>query len=473
MSGTTGSRLRAAFAALGLAAAAAGAAATPASAAPVVTLVSDTQLDAHGVYFVSFDGLVNNESFQQDGILTFAGFQYTAWYTASRSAVVARRQLPSGAWQQAVLPHALSVSDSHNVISMGVSPSDGRLHVAMDTHDSPVFYVRSVAGLASAPGSHPWSAVDFGPVQRTLDGVDLGSITYPQFVVTPERTLQLSFRTGSSGNGTNELAEYDGSAWHRLGKWSASTGSWTSTNGVVSTTRNMYLHGLTYAPSGRLHAAFTWREVNSAVMCSSGGLSNHDTGYVFSDDRGRTWRNNAGQVVGATGGQQVSVTSPGLVVDPLDPNHGLINQESQAVDSTGALHVLISYVPGRFTQCVTNYAAQRTANGRTFHLVRAANGTWTKTEIPVAPGSTQRSRLVFDRADTAYVIMPGIRIVAATSASGWSDWTTVFQPTLGAFGEVDVDTSRVASAGVLSVLYQRSSSGTTSSPVRVADLHLG
>ncbi len=236
----------------------------------------------------------------------------------------------------------------------------------------------------------------------------------------------------------------------------------------------MYLHGLTYGPSGRLHAAFTWREGNGGVLCSSGGLANHDTGYVFSDDRGRTWRNNAGQLVGSTGGQLVSVTSPGLVADPLDPNHGLINQESQAVDSTGALHVIISYVPGRFTQCVTSYAAQRKANGRTFHLSRASNGTWSKTEIPIPSGSTQRSGLVFDRADNAYVVMPFGRIVAATRASGWTDWTTVFfQPGLGVFGEVDVDTARVASSGVLSVLYQRASSGTTPSPVRVADLQLG
>src|SRR5438876_8506733 len=74
-------------------------------AAPGVSLVRDTQLDATALYFVSFDGLVNNESFQQDGILTFAGFQYTAWYTADRSAVVARRQVPSGAWEKVVLPH--------------------------------------------------------------------------------------------------------------------------------------------------------------------------------------------------------------------------------------------------------------------------------------------------------------------------------------------------------------------------------
>jgi BNR repeat-containing family member len=474
VSATVGSRIRGALVALALAAAASGAAVTPGAAAPPpVTLLSDTQLDATGIYFVSFDGLVNNESFQQDGILTFAGFQYAAWYTASRSAVIARRRLPSGAWERAVLPHTLSVDDSHNVISLGVSPADGRLHVAMDTHDSPVFYLRSEAGLVTAPDAHPWSAAAFGAVQRTLGGVDLGSITYPQFILTPERTLQLSYRTGSSGNGTNELAEYDGNAWRRLGRWSASTGSWTSTNGVVSTSRNMYLHGLTYGPSGRLHAAFTWREGNSAVLCNQGGLTNHDTGYVFSDDRGRTWRNNAGQLVGATGSQLVAVNSPGLVVDPLDPNHGLINQESQALDSTGAPHVLISYVPGRFTQCVTSYAAQRRASGRTFFLSRAANGSWTKMEIPVPSGSTQRSRLVFDRADNAYVVMPFGRIVAASRASGWTDWTTVFQPSLNIFGEVDVDTSRVASAGVLSVLYQRASSGTTPSPVRVADLQLG
>ena len=196
-------------------------------------------------------------------------------------------------------------------------------------------------------------------MQRTLDGVDLGGITYPQFVVTPEHRLQFSYRTGGSGNGTNELAEYDG-APGELGRWSGATGKYPA-NGVTSTTRNMYLHGLTYDPGGRLHAAFTWREGNLGVLCDRGGLTNHDTGYVYSDDRGRTWRNNAGDLVGETGGTPVSVDSPGHVVDPLDVDHGLMNQESQAVDSAGT--------PARDHQlrararhpCVTSYAADRTA----------------------------------------------------------------------------------------------------------------
>ncbi|NUT49728.1 MAG: Tat pathway signal sequence domain protein [Saccharothrix sp.] len=460
-----------------LAAAAVALAASPtqpgvAHAAPGVTVLSDTLLDQSALYFVSYDGLVNNNAFQ-DALITYNGHQYAAWYTSSRNAVIARRAL-GGGWEKAVLPHQLSANDSHNVISLGISPQDGTLHVAMDTHNTRVYYTKSVAGLAAQPGSHPWSASLFGAEQRTLGGVELGAMTYPQFVVTPEGALQFSYRTGGSGNGANELAEYTGGTWRRLGAWSSATGNYTGPNGVVSTTRNMYLHGLTYDRRGRLHAAFTWREGNAGVLCNSGGLANHDTGYVYSDDRGRTWRNAAGAVVGATGGTRVSVGSPGLVVDPLDPNHGLMNQEGQAADSTGTPHVVISYVPGRFTQCVTNYAQQRAQYGRTFHVVRNAGGMWTKREVPVPPGSTQRTKLVFDRADNAYLVMPRGRVVSASKASGWTDWALVFdQSSMNAFGEVYVDASRVAVDGVLSFQYQQRSSGTTPSPIRVIDLRLG
>lgn len=255
---------------------------TPAAAQPGVSLVADTLLDASALYFVSYDGVVNNNSFQQNAILTYQGRQYATWYTASRNAVIARRTVGGTRWETVVLPHRLSTNDSHNVISLGISPQDGTIHVAMDTHNTRLFYLRSAAGLAT--GSR-WDAAAFGEVQRTLGGVELGPMTYPRFVLTPEGRLQFSYRTGGSGNGVNELVEYTGGVWRKLGAWSSATGSYTGPNGVVSTTRNMYLHGLTYDRSGRLHAAFTWREGNSGVLCDPGGLSNHDTGYVHSDDR--------------------------------------------------------------------------------------------------------------------------------------------------------------------------------------------
>jgi hypothetical protein len=442
-----------------------------AATGPSATRLRDTVLDSSAIYFVSYDGLVNNNPFQQSGILTYRGYQYAAWYHSDRYVQIGRRRSPGGPWQTITLPHQLSANDSHNVISMAVSPSDGRLHIAMDVHNTTIHYVKSAPGLASHGG--PWSASRFGPVQRTLDGVDLGGISYPQFVVTPENKLQFSYRTGGSGNGTNELAEYDDGTWHKLGKWSSATGSYTA-NGATSTTRNMYLHGITYGRNGRLYAAFTWREGDQKVLCAPGGLDNHDTGYVYSDDRGRTWRNNAGQQVGTTGGEQVSIDSPGLVVDPMGVDRGLMNQESEAIDSSGRPHVIISYVPEDAKKCVTSYQADRTAYGRAFHLYLDRDGRWHKMRIPEPPNAVGRSRIVFDRADNAYVVMPYGRIVAASKASGWTDWKVLFDGSgLNAFGEVDVDTSRVASDGVMSFMYQQKSTGTTPSPLRVSDFRLG
>src|SRR5690606_26675447 len=113
----------------------------------------------------------------------------------------------------------------------------------------PVYYVKSEAGLASEPESRSWEIGRFGAVQRTLDGVDLGGITYPRFVVTPDGRLQFGYRTPRSGDGRVGLAEYADGRWRHLGLWSDSAGSYTW-NGVTSTTRNLYLHGLTYGPDG-------------------------------------------------------------------------------------------------------------------------------------------------------------------------------------------------------------------------------
>ncbi|MFE2179513.1 BNR repeat-containing protein [Streptomyces sp. NPDC059455] len=441
---------------------------------PAVHQAADTQLDAKAIYFVSYDGLVNNNAFQKNGLLTYKGYQYAAWYTADRSAVIGRRALTQQSWQTVTLPHRLTADDSHNVISMGISRTDGRLHLNMDSHSSGFFYVKSAAGLVDDPAGHSWTTGQFGAVQTTLDGLALTSqFTYPQFIATPEGRLQLSYRVGVSGNGRNALAEYDGTKWRALGEWSSAVGTYSSEHGS-STARNMYLHGIDYGPDGRLHAFYTWREQSNAVMCASGGLTNHDTGYVYSSDRGRTWRTAAGAVVGTTGGSDtVAVGDAGTVVDPLNPDHSLMNQESQATDSAGAPHALISYVPGRFGQCTTDYVADRTGYGRTFHVFKDTAGTWKKTEIPVAPGSTQRSHLVFDAYDNAYAVMPYGRIVAASKSSGWTDWKTLYDGSgLNAFGEVVVDDTRLAQDGVLSFMYQRKSSGTTPSALRVIDFTL-
>ncbi|KAG9120448.1 hypothetical protein FRC07_004056 [Ceratobasidium sp. 392] len=318
--------------------------------------------------------------------------------------------------------------------------------------------------------------MDFGAVQTTLDGLSItAQFTYPQFLITPDNKLQLVYRSAVSGNGVVQIAEYSGTSWSNLGGFTSATGSYTGPNGVTSTARNLYINGVTYSSTGRLHTSGTWRENNAGVLCASGGLANHDTIWLYSDDRGRTWYNNGGTKVATTGSTSVSVSTSGIIVDSLDVNHGLVNQESQTTDSANQPHVIISYVPGRFTQCVSSYAVDRTSYGRPFHLYRSSSGTWTKVEIPFAIGSFGRSQIVMDASDNIYVVLPFVKVVTASKSSGWTDWTLAYDGVaagLNAFGEVTVDRPRVKSEGVLSVLYQVKSSGTTPSAVMVIDFKL-
>lgn len=147
------------------------------SAAPPVSLVSNSLLDSNGVFFVSFDGVVNVNSFQLTGVLAHGNFQFAAWYTSSRAAILARRQLPSGSWSTLQLPHNLSTNDSHNVIALGISPSDGKIHVALDCHSTQVFYTVSEANLASSGVS--WVASRFGTITTTIGNLNVGTSVDP------------------------------------------------------------------------------------------------------------------------------------------------------------------------------------------------------------------------------------------------------------------------------------------------------
>lgn len=146
-----------------------------ARAAPTVSLTCSSVLDTSGLFFISYDGLVNVESFQQSALLSYQGYQYAVWYTSSRTAVIARRQLSCGTWTKFNLGHSLSTDDSHNVISIGVSPDDGRVHIALDSHSTQTYYTKSVAGLATNPDSFSWTASNFPTAfTNTLGNLNVG-----------------------------------------------------------------------------------------------------------------------------------------------------------------------------------------------------------------------------------------------------------------------------------------------------------
>src|SRR5687768_5560110 len=111
------------------------------AAAPTVTQTSVTVLTTTGRTALTYTGYMNGESFQQDGITTVAGWQYTAFWDQSGHVNLSRRQLPGGAWQNLRLTdYATTSTDSHNTISIGISRQDGTIHLAFDMHSSVLRY---------------------------------------------------------------------------------------------------------------------------------------------------------------------------------------------------------------------------------------------------------------------------------------------------------------------------------------------
>ena len=452
---------------------------------PDAARAGDWILDPAARGNISYENTANVSSFQQDGVFTYRGWQYTAWYRNSRRAVISRRKLPAGAWQSIELDYDLFSDDSHNTIAMAVTPSDGRIHIAFPTHANAIRYTRSVPGVADRPTRVDWSSTLFERTRSSLPGAPDAPVTYtyPQFEMVRGRML-LTWRDGGSDNGRQALLRYDddkAGTWTFLGRFTDSAGTYTSAYGS-STSRYGYLHGFTANPvDGKLEIAFTWRERGSA-WCAPAGVGNHDLGYAYSRDGGMTWRNNDHVKIGETGTAPttdlISLADPHVVVEqPID--RGLINQETQAFDSRGRLHVMTSMVPERdlalLGGCVSDFYPQRAALARPSHHWRDSHGRWHTLELPTRSNSSGRTKLAFDRHDNAYVVLPDARIVAATARSGWRDWRLVFAANdVENVSELIIDRQRLRKDGVLTVAYQEPGVPLHApSAYRIADFRLG
>ena len=174
-----------------------------AAAAPGVTRLTDTQLDPAALYFVSYDGLVNNNSFQQNG------------HPDLRRLPV--RRLVHRRPQRRRRPPASSAAAPGRRVQVGHTLERRRLaqrhlHGRLHGRRPPpprhglaqrrLHYVKSVAGLMvttrpAAAGPRPASAPAAHP-RRT--GAHL-AVHLPAVRLAPDGKLQLSYRVGVSGNG--------------------------------------------------------------------------------------------------------------------------------------------------------------------------------------------------------------------------------------------------------------------------------
>jgi hypothetical protein len=375
---------------------------------PIAQFPVVTNLSLAAQTTVSFGGYLNGESFQQEGILTFEGYQYSAFWNAEARVVLARRPSGDGPWSKIEMApgYTGTSGDAHNTISLGVSPRDGRLHIVFDHHSSELHYVSSRAGLMTLPLSVPWETASFGPVTNSLGKQFVDQLTYPRFITAPDGRMLFSYRFGAAGSGDEVLWDYDGitATWTRIGTYIAG----------IAANINPYLHGLEFEGT-RLHAAWCWRTTPNAA-------TNQDLLYAFSDDFGRTWYNNTFKQVGTAEAAPIALGSD-VRVWAIDQNRGLINQEHMIVDHAGRVHVLLSHLPDNQPDD-PNFERARTKS-EFFHYWRDTNGAWTRQPMNLRVQGAWRGKLAVSSSDNLYAVLPNIRIASASASADWTNWRLI------------------------------------------------
>ncbi|KAI1334587.1 hypothetical protein F5Y15DRAFT_285308 [Xylariaceae sp. FL0016] len=455
--------------------------------------------------------VLNGNAFQQDAIQSFNNWQYACFYSPLPGAEeplyvhLSRRKLSQGSWETLVFEdYPQTTDDGHNTVQLGICPGDGSLHLSYDHHCDVLRYRHSIPGVALSPEHHPWSPRLFTATLSQLPGLSsspqvdtlLSYITYPRFVALAPKSLLFTFRTGKAGLGDDHLALYTPapSPPHPTAEEDAegkapppSTGAGTGTYALLGThlkgvANNPYIHGLDVDSRGTLHATWVYRGFvpypgwddpldtqHKAQAGPNGAENNHDICYAASPDGGRSWRNSDGDVVVADllGGDGESVTpdARGITVFAIPKGSGLTNQEAQAVDGRGGVHVL-----------------NRDSTGgdgvvRWKHYYRSPEGSWHQRPLPVpAVYGGKRGQVAVSQTDDLYFVLPShsepdaLEILKASKESRYAEYESVwrgdgFLPT-----EPLLDKARMQHDNVLSVFTRAPSAVRTGTGVDVVVL---
>ena len=245
---------------------------------------------------------VNTVIFRKNSLVTYKGWQYTAFYDKEKIVVIAKRKTGSTKWEIKRTAYRGNAADAHNTISIMVDGA-GYLHIAWDHHGNALNYCKS-----KTPGSLELTD------KLSMTGMNEQKVTYPEFHKLPNGDLLFFFRDGSSGKGNLLLNRYN-----------SKTKQWTQlqTNLIDGEgKRNAYWQACVDV-KGIIHLSWVWRE-------SPDVASNHDMCYARSMDGGKTWETSVGEKY------SLPITAATAEYASLIPQKSeLINQTSMYADAAG------------------------------------------------------------------------------------------------------------------------------------------
>lgn len=196
--------------------------------------------------------------------------------------------------------------------------------------------------------------------------------------------------------------------------------------------------------------AWCWRETPDAS-------TNFDLLYIYSDDNGRTWKNNSGNTVAISGNSYITKNTSGLKVWTINKNRGLINQEHMTVDNQGNVHVLLSHMPDSQPDD-SNFTNARTKSSY-FHYWRDNKGNWQRNSLSLPSIQNFRGKLAASNSGNLYAVLPDLRIASASYETKWTDWKLISNEYSGKFfSDPLIDTNRLKIENKLSIIYPEKNS---------------
>ncbi|SCV71277.1 BQ2448_2865 [Microbotryum intermedium] len=386
---------------------------------------------------------LNGGAFVQDCLVTRRGklyrtdAPYAAFYLDNQPGVrhvcLARRQLPSGAWDRITFTDYDQIEDDgHNVISLGICDADGSIHFSFDAHDTPLHYRHSLVDLTSEAANAQWRTESFSKVLDHLPGLEHLSkaeyfeassrdelsqalsqiltvihaprqeITYPRFVSVsePPGALVFEYRIGISGLGSDLMCIYtgsadDGGAWRHRGVY------------LQGVQNNPYINGIDADLNGTLHVSWTYRDYVTVTLEQSrqqagpnGPENNHDLCYAYSPPEkdgsgpGVRWYASDGRQVGTSSSSPILPSTSGILAFNIPKYSGILNQEAQCIAPRGGFHVLNRELIGGVV---------------TWFVYSLIDGKWAKEPLPVLPPSQTSARgkiLVSRKSERLLVLLP-------------------------------------------------------------------
>ncbi len=411
-----------------------------------------------------YGNIINGQSFQEDAILSYKGWQYIGYYDGMRKICLGRRKLPGNNWEILRFDdfqfssNTFSDNDSHNTISIGICSKDGTLHLAFDTHATPLNYRVSQKNILDDPSSVSWSNGLFSSVRNYLEpGSPLKEFTYPSFITAPSGDLLLGFRDGYSGVLNYKIVTYDGaiSMWKNMHTIISGVGDYQDPFDGISTARYAYLNGLDFDKLGRLQISWVWREAVSDI-------SNRDICYAYSTDNGSKWFNSLNQLVADQFNPNltaISSESKDIVIKNIDRGWGLVNQQAQAIDNNNKMHTVMYHFKNK--KDIPAYATFQ--ESVYFHYFQKNDGSWAETQVPFIGN---RPKLLVDASNNLFLFFirkdhfansfesAPLIILKALSNDGWKNWQIVYESFDYYFNEVQLDLSRWETNKIASLMLQ-------------------